>query len=238
MPSLCEFEKKNGTKCKKSPGHHTIQGRCLPFMKEKSTCSACIPDLWKDEIVVQEGSALVSVRNTKHVDGINDLSRHQDVLVRINALLKGNDIEEKVVADALLDLLQTPEWQFDPKKPKSFPYMLYLRRKQSLSLENTVAALVMMKKCHQDHKDKLKARQKDRIASGRGVVTLQHGPNSAGSLSSAKLVRMSYWNNSPKRIPLSTTFQRSAEAFSCIKIRFTILLVSIRSAESRLSFMT
>jgi hypothetical protein len=166
MPTQCGLRKADDTTCKNTVALEKIQVKCLPFTKDKSTCNACIQDLWKNEIVEHDGSTLVSVTNTKHVEGIVDLSGHQDVLARIKVLLEGNDIEEKVIADALLEFLQTEVWQFDPKKPRSYPYMLYLRRKLSLSLEDTVAALVMLEKCHQDEKDKKKARMKNRRSSG------------------------------------------------------------------------
>ncbi|KAL7454576.1 hypothetical protein ACHAWC_006200 [Mediolabrus comicus] len=169
MPTQCGLRKVDGTTCKNAVALGKIQVKCRPFTKDNSTCNACIPDLWKNEIVKQSDSTLATVTNTKHVEDIVDLSGHQDVLARIEVLLEGNDVEENVIADALLEFLQTKVWQFDLKKPKTYPYVLYLRRKLSLSLEDTVAALVMLKRCHQESKDKKKADQKNRRSSGDSV---------------------------------------------------------------------
>eukprot|EP00986_Skeletonema_menzelii_P004714 scaffold1646_cov69-Skeletonema_menzelii.AAC.1 len=164
----CQFVNDDGRQCRKESTLRSLNGLAC-----KLTCKSCISKNWESDpnIVKQEGS--LRLRNVNYDHDTADISLHQETVQLIVALLRdcGVEVEDDDVAGFLLNYFQTESWEVDlaalqPNKRKPLPYILYFLQKQTLSLVETVAALIAAEYLHQEEKSKKKKQQKERRESG------------------------------------------------------------------------
>ena len=149
-------------------------------------CRGCTSIHWNEEFETIEGGSpdVRRLLNAKHVQGLTDLSRYQDVIQQIKVILRNNgiDFNEGDVENALLNLLQTKHWdvnleQCKPRKQGVLPTILFLEDKQDLSLANTVAASFAIEFLHRKQRE---TRKKQRLSGSNNTYCMTCLPKTAG----------------------------------------------------------